>query len=68
MGGGGCACANVAGGRVPGLPRVRILAAGRYHSLAGDQSGRVWSWGLDACAQSGSAGTARGLPPHLVRS
>ena len=64
-GGASCACADVAGGRVAGLPRVTAVAAGRYHSLAADERGRVWTWGLDACGQAGARGA---LPPRLVRA
>lgn len=63
--GGDCACADVARGRVPGLPRIVAIAAGRYHSLAADVGGRVWAWGLDACGLGSRAGAGRG--PHLVR-
>lgn len=63
--GGDCACADVARGRVPGLPRILAIAAGRYHSLAADARGRAWAWGLDACGLGSRAGAGRG--PHLVR-
>lgn len=57
----------MAGGRVAGLPRVAAVAAGRYHSLAVDGRGCVWTWGLDACGRAGG-GAPGGLPPHLVRA
>jgi len=38
---------------VEGLPRVRTLAAGAFHTLALDENGSVWCWGADALGQCG---------------
>ncbi|KAK9845960.1 hypothetical protein WJX81_006889 [Elliptochloris bilobata] len=64
-GGAGCACADVAAGRVAGLPSVKAIAAGRYNSLAVDERGRVWTWGLDSCGLA-EDGRRIGQPPRLV--
>jgi hypothetical protein len=54
---------------VSGLPTQGMVgvAAGRYHSLAVDSNGGVWSWGMDVWGQLGRGGEtlaeAEAAPP-----
>ncbi|HUA65491.1 MAG TPA: LamG-like jellyroll fold domain-containing protein [Alphaproteobacteria bacterium] len=43
--------------RVTGVTNVRAIAAGVAHSLALDNSGRLWAWGDDSAGQLGDGGS-----------
>jgi alpha-tubulin suppressor-like RCC1 family protein/uncharacterized protein YjdB len=40
---------------IAGLPKIVAIAAGEYHTLAVDESGQVWAWGLNQYGQLGSS-------------
>lgn len=40
--------------KVPGLKKIKGVFAGEYHSLAIDQDGKVYSWGLNNFGQAGN--------------
>ena len=44
--------------KVPGLPPVRALAAGRYHAMAVGLDGSVWTWGSNSFGQLGRTGSS----------
>ena len=53
--------------RMPSDVRVESLSAGRYHMLAIDQEGRVWTWGRGREGRLGDGtGENRGLPTQVV--
>ena len=54
---GGYACAP-SPVQVPGLPSVRAIAAGSFHSLAVATDGSLWAWGLNDRRQLGVATTS----------
>ncbi|WP_437896586.1 RCC1 domain-containing protein [Sorangium sp. So ce124] len=47
--------------QVPGLPAIKAISAGGYHSLALDASGSVWAWGQNSYGQIGT-GSASSVP------
>ena len=51
---------------VEGLWDVRLLEAGRYHTLAVSSNGTVWAWGYNGSGQLGEGTTAPTLLPVAV--
>ena len=52
--------------RVAGLTGVVAISAGAYHSLALDDRGRVWGWGLNSSGQLGDGSTLNRSIPTLA--
>ncbi len=50
---------------VAGLPAVVAVAAGRFHSLALDATGRVWSWGVSGPGSLVNPNPSPALVPGL---
>ncbi|KDD76933.1 hypothetical protein H632_c62p2 [Helicosporidium sp. ATCC 50920] len=54
---------------VQGLPRVKRAALGRFNSLAIDEAGQIWVWGIDQCARRDWAAQRRkGVWPNALAS
>ncbi|KAK3997610.1 regulator of chromosome condensation 1/beta-lactamase-inhibitor protein II [Cladorrhinum sp. PSN332] len=52
--------------RVPGLPKLRCVAAGGSHSVAVAQDGRVYSWGFNVSHQTGHGGYEDIETPRMI--
>ncbi|MDI1452128.1 MopE-related protein [Polyangium sp. 6x1] len=51
-----------------GLPTIKAIAAGAYHSLALDTAGKVWAWGQNSYGQLGNGSittTPQGTPVQI---
>jgi len=53
-------------GPVSNISKIDKVAAGTWHGLALDTSGKVWSWGLDTSGQLGSARILGRAVPAVV--
>jgi alpha-tubulin suppressor-like RCC1 family protein len=53
--------------QVLGLPKIKAIAAGGYHSLALDENGLVYAWGQNSSGQlgTGSTGAPQGTPVQV---
>ena len=62
---GGATCRDPQPRRVPGLPRIAAVAAGRYHTLALAADGALYTWGLNLCGRPEvlAAAAEAGVPP-----
>jgi alpha-tubulin suppressor-like RCC1 family protein len=54
--------------QVPGLGRVKAIAAGEAYSLALTESGEVYAWGSNGHGQLGLGGTNNRLMGRCFRS
>lgn len=52
---------------IPDLPIVKIVACGRYHSLAVTYDGRLFTWGQGVSGQLGHGSTVSTSTPTMVK-
>jgi alpha-tubulin suppressor-like RCC1 family protein len=53
--------------KIEGLPNIKAVAASQNHSLALDNSGRVWAWGSNLSSQLGDGGNSDQRAPVQVQ-
>lgn len=54
--------------QVQGLDsKIKAIQTGRWHSLALDENGKVWSWGINGAGQLGNGNTKNSAKPGLVK-
>lgn len=51
---------------ITGLPKIRAIAAGQDHSMALDETGQVWTWGLNMSGQLGDGTNTDRHTPERV--
>ena len=53
-------------GQVPGLSKIKAIAAGGFHNLALADDGTVWAWGENTSGQLGDGSTTQRTAPKRV--